>query len=47
MTCSACFNFQSEGSISALEHCKKIKFSIFVHHTLVYSTQILNNVTLE
>ena len=44
MTCSVRFNIQSEGPIShiplsytALKHCKKIKFSIYVNQTLMYT----------
>ena len=38
MTCSECFNTQSEGvHISALEHRRKIKFSIYVHQKLKYT----------
>ena len=38
ITCSGCFNIQSGGvHISALEHCRKIKFSIYVHQTLMYT----------
>ena len=41
------FDIQSEGvHISALEHCRKIKFSIYVHQTLAY-TQNVNSVMLE
>ena len=36
MTCI--FNIQSEWlNISALEHCRKLKFSIYVHQTLMYT----------
>ena len=36
ITFSACFNIQSEGSISQLlELCRKIKFGIYVHQTLI------------
>ena len=45
MTCSAHFNIQSEGvHISALEHCKNIKFSVYVHQTLTNSMLILQHV---
>ena len=39
MTFSVCFNIQSEGvHISALEHCWKIKFSIYyVNQTFIYT----------
>ena len=38
ITCSGRFNVQSEGvHISALEHCRKIKISIYVHQTLMYT----------
>ena len=38
MTCSTHFNIQSEWlNISALEHCRKLKFSIYVHQTLMYT----------
>ena len=37
MTCSARFNIQSEEFISQLEHCRKIKFSLYVHQTLMYT----------
>ena len=40
-TCSTRFSLQSEGvHILALEHynlVKKIKFSLYVHHTLIYT----------
>ena len=46
MTCSMHFNIQSEGVlISALEHCRKIEFSIYVHQTLMI--QSVNTFTLE
>ena len=41
MTCSERFNIQSEGFIPQLEHCRKIKFSMFIRHSY---TQIVNNV---
>ena len=50
MTCITCFNIQSEGvHISALEHCRKIKFSIrvYVYRTLMYTMLCVNNVMLE
>ena len=31
MNCNACFNIQSERARIALEHCRKINFSIYVH----------------
>ena len=38
MTCSARFNIQREGSISQLWNTvRKIKFSIYVHQTLMYT----------
>ena len=33
--CSVHFNVQSEGSVSALGHCTRIKFGIYVHQTLM------------
>ena len=44
VTCSTHFTFWSEGSI-ALKHCMKIKFSKYVHVTLIYTS--MNSVTLE
>ena len=37
MICSERFNIQSEGSISHLEHCRKIKCSIYVYQKLMYT----------
>ena len=38
MTCSDHFNIYSERvPISALEHCRKIKFSVCVNQTLIYT----------
>ena len=38
MTCSEPFHIQSEGvHISALEHYRKIKFSTYIHQTLMHT----------
>ena len=38
MICNAFSNFPSEPvHISDLKHCRKIKFNIYVHHTLIYT----------
>ena len=46
MTCIARFNIQSEGVyITAMEHCRKIIFGIYVHQTSCTQRLSVNNVT--
>ena len=48
MTCSVHFSVQSEGSIfSALGQSTRIKFSIYVHHTLMNTMSVCLSVCLS